>query len=43
MAFIKIQKLKWLKEENFPTILTKTVRTPGEVIDIRYYKTLGFL
>ncbi|MFX1344106.1 MAG: NAD-dependent DNA ligase LigA [Promethearchaeota archaeon] len=31
----EIQKLKWLKEEGFPTILTKTVKTPEEVIDIR--------
>jgi DNA ligase (NAD+) len=31
----EIQKLKWLKEENFPTIRTKTVKTPQEVIDIR--------
>ena len=31
----EIQKLKWLKEEGFPTILTKTVKTPQEVIDIR--------
>ena len=28
----EIQKLKWLKEENFPTILTKNVKTPQEVI-----------
>ncbi len=31
----EIQKLKWLKEENFPTIRTKTVKKPQEVIDIR--------
>jgi DNA ligase (NAD+) len=31
----EIQKLKWLKEENFPTILTKTVKTPQEVVEIR--------
>ena len=29
------QKIKWLKEEGFPTILTKTVQTPQEVISIR--------
>ena len=31
----EIHKLKWLKEENFPTILTKTVNTPQEVIKVR--------
>ena len=29
------QKIKWLKDEGLPTILTKTVKTPQEVIDIR--------
>jgi DNA ligase (NAD+) len=31
------QKLKWLKEQKFPTILTKTVKTPQEVIETRNY------
>jgi DNA ligase (NAD+) len=31
----EIDKIKWLKEEDFPTILSKTVHTPQEVIDIR--------
>ncbi len=31
----EIQKLKWLKAQNFPTIPTKTVRTPQEVIQVR--------
>ena len=31
----EIQKLHWLKQERFPTILTKTVKTPQEVIKIR--------
>ena len=31
----EIQKLKWLKQENFPTIPTKTVKTPQEVINLR--------
>ena len=31
----EIQKLKWLKEEGFPTIPTKTVHSPQEVINIR--------
>jgi len=31
----EIQKIKWLKQEGFPTILTKTVQTPQEVITIR--------
>ncbi len=31
----EIQKLKWLKEERFPTILTKTLKTPQEVIKVR--------
>ncbi|KKK84034.1 hypothetical protein LCGC14_2787410, partial [marine sediment metagenome] len=31
----EIQKLKWLKEQNFPTVLTKTVHTPQEVIEVR--------
>ena len=31
----EIQKLKWLRQENFPTILTKTAKTPQEVIDVR--------
>jgi DNA ligase (NAD+) len=29
------QKIKWLKQEGFPTILTRTVLTPQEVITIR--------
>lgn len=31
----EVQKLKWLKEQNFPTIPTKTVKTPQEVIQVR--------
>ncbi len=31
----EIQKLKWLKEQGFPTILTKTVKTVQEVIEVR--------
>jgi len=31
----EIQKLKWLKDERFPTTLTKTVSSAQEVIDIR--------
>ncbi len=31
----EIQKLKWLKEQKFPTIPTKTVKTPQEVIQVR--------
>ncbi|KKM62918.1 hypothetical protein LCGC14_1516830, partial [marine sediment metagenome] len=31
----EIQKLKWLKQENFPTIPTKTLKSPQEVIDLR--------
>ncbi|TFG20513.1 MAG: DNA ligase (NAD(+)) LigA [Promethearchaeota archaeon] len=31
----EINKLKWLKEEGFPTIKTKTVKTPQEVISVR--------
>ena len=31
----EIQKIKWLKDMNFPTVLTKTVQTPQEVIRIR--------
>lgn len=31
----EIQKLKWLKEQGFPTIPTKTVETAQEVIDKR--------
>ncbi len=31
----EVQKLKWLKQEGFPTIPTKTVRNPQEVVDIR--------
>ncbi|MCK4382536.1 MAG: NAD-dependent DNA ligase LigA [Candidatus Lokiarchaeota archaeon] len=31
----EVQKLKWLKEQNFPTIPTKTVHTPQEVIKVR--------
>ncbi len=31
----EIQKLKWLKEHNFETIKTKTVKTPHEVIEVR--------
>ena len=29
------QKIKWLKEQNFPTVLTKTIHTPQEVIQVR--------
>ncbi|KKN67846.1 hypothetical protein LCGC14_0457260 [marine sediment metagenome] len=31
----EIQKLKWLKQESFPTIPTKAVKTPQEVIEVR--------
>ncbi|NGX49484.1 MAG: DNA ligase [Candidatus Anoxychlamydiales bacterium] len=31
----EIQKIKWLKDQNFPSVLTKTVKTPQEVIQIR--------
>ncbi|KKM60761.1 hypothetical protein LCGC14_1538630 [marine sediment metagenome] len=31
----EIQKIKWLKDQHFPTVLTKTVHTPQEVIQIR--------
>ncbi len=31
----EIQKLKWLKEQGFDTIKTKTVKTPQEVIEVR--------
>ncbi|KKK78611.1 hypothetical protein LCGC14_2841840, partial [marine sediment metagenome] len=31
----EIQKIKWLKEQNFPTVLTKTAHTPQEVIEVR--------
>ncbi|KKL62057.1 hypothetical protein LCGC14_2189040, partial [marine sediment metagenome] len=31
----EIQKIKWLKEQHFPTVLTKTAHTPQEVIQIR--------
>lgn len=33
----EIQKLKWLKEQKFPTILTKTIQTPQKVIETRNY------
>jgi DNA ligase (NAD+) len=29
------QKLKWLRKEGFPTVLTKTVSNPNEVIQVR--------
>ncbi|MBY9018478.1 MAG: NAD-dependent DNA ligase LigA [Candidatus Lokiarchaeota archaeon] len=36
VSFIdEIQKLKWMKNENLPTIKTKTVKTIQEVIDVR--------
>ncbi|MHA1374013.1 MAG: BRCT domain-containing protein [Promethearchaeota archaeon] len=36
VSFIsEIQKLKWMKSENLPTIKTKTVKTVQEVIDVR--------
>jgi len=31
----EVKKLKWLKDQNFPTIKTKTVQTPQEVIRVR--------
>ena len=31
----EIQKIKWLKDQNFPTVLTKTPHTPQEVIQVR--------
>ncbi|MBY8984926.1 MAG: NAD-dependent DNA ligase LigA [Candidatus Lokiarchaeota archaeon] len=31
----EIQKLKWLKEADFPTIPTKSIKTPQEVIEVR--------
>ncbi len=31
----EIQKIRWLKKQKLPTILTKTVHTPQEVIQIR--------
>ena len=31
----EIQKIKWLKDQVFPTVLTKTAHTPMEVIKIR--------
>ena len=29
------QKIKWLKEQNLPTVLTKIIHTPQEVIQVR--------
>ena len=31
----EIQKIKWLKEQHFPTVLTKTAHTPQEVVQVR--------
>ncbi len=31
----EIQKIKWLKDQYFPTVLTKTAHTPQEVIQVR--------
>lgn len=31
----EIKKIRWLKEEHFPTIKTKTLNTPEEVIKVR--------
>lgn len=31
----EVKKLKWLKDQNFPTIKTKTIHTPQEVIKVR--------